>query len=134
MVRNSASPITRTPSEFAFVSFEPASAPAITADVFFDTLDDTFPPRAFISAEASSRVIEESVPVRTNVMPSKSCDTFSDFEPSVTTPAASSASISAAEDGSEKNAAALSAVISPISGTAAMSSALAEAIARIDPN
>lgn len=44
MVRNSASPITRTPSEFAFVSFEPASAPAITADVFFDTLDDTFPP------------------------------------------------------------------------------------------
>ena len=60
-----------TPSDSAFVSFEPAFSPATTKSVFLLTLDVTFPPNAIILAPASSREREESVPVRTNVFPVK---------------------------------------------------------------
>src|SRR3989338_6174709 len=46
----------RIPSFFAFSSFDPASAPAITACVARLTLEATFPPRSSMRREASSRV------------------------------------------------------------------------------
>src|SRR5690606_30224309 len=65
-----ASSQTSTPSSVALASFEPASAPATTNPVFFDTLPDTLAPRASSFAFASSRPIESSVPVITTVTPS----------------------------------------------------------------
>ena len=58
------------PSVCAFVSLLPASSPATTYDVFFETEDVTLPPFFSISAVASARVSVGSVPVRTNVLPS----------------------------------------------------------------
>ncbi len=64
-----ASSSTATPSACAFSSFDPASLPATTQSVFFDTDPATLPPSDSIISLASSRVSVGSVPVRTNVLP-----------------------------------------------------------------
>src|SRR3989344_1095710 len=58
-----------TPNSLALSSLEPASSPAMTAVVFLDTDDDTSAPRALSFSFASSRDIDSSEPVRTNVLP-----------------------------------------------------------------
>ena len=68
--RNLASSMTSTPSCSALASLVPGLSPASTYVVFFDTLPVTLPPRARISAVASSRVKPSSVPVMTKVSPS----------------------------------------------------------------
>src|SRR5690349_177871 len=68
--RSRASSQTSTPSSLALSSFEPASLPATTKLVFFDTLPATFAPSASSFSFASSRVSDVSVPVSTTVCPS----------------------------------------------------------------
>ena len=60
-----------TPSCSALASLVPGLSPASTYVVFLDTLPVTLPLRAVIAAAASSRVKPSSVPVRTNVSPTK---------------------------------------------------------------
>ena len=52
----SSSDSTGTPIFSAFSSFEPASSPATTYEVFFDTEPETLPPRDVISSVAAARV------------------------------------------------------------------------------
>src|SRR5208337_2476661 len=59
---------TLTPKSWAFFSFEPGSAPATTKSVLRLTDEVTRPPAAIILRSASSRVIDSSVPVSTNVL------------------------------------------------------------------
>jgi hypothetical protein len=66
---NSPSSITDTPSCCAFSSLLPASAPATTKSVFFDTEAVTFPPAVMISCPAPSRVSEGRAPVSTKTLP-----------------------------------------------------------------
>ena len=61
---------TGTPSCSAFVALLPASAPAITAHVFFETDPVTLAPSFRNAASASGRVSVSSLPVRTSVRPS----------------------------------------------------------------
>ena len=68
---NSFSSITSIPSSFALASFPPASLPATTTSVFFETEDVTYPPFDSMRCFASERVRFSSVPVRTNVIPEK---------------------------------------------------------------
>ena len=71
MSSNSFSVITVTPNSCAFVSFEPASSPANTYDVFLDTEDDVFPPYFSIKSSASFLVYLLKAPVNTKAFPSK---------------------------------------------------------------
>src|SRR5213075_2492015 len=80
---------TRTPSSWAFFSFEPASSPATTRSVFLLTVPATRPPRRSISAFAWSRVYRERVPVRTTVFPENAPAASRAASASGATPAAS---------------------------------------------
>ena len=64
---NSSSEIIATPKVWALVSLLPASSPAKTYEVFFETDELVFPPFCSMSFEASLLVIVGSVPVRTKV-------------------------------------------------------------------
>src|SRR5690606_21510236 len=64
---NRASSQVSMPSSCAVASLDPAASPATTRCVFFDTLPETFAPRASSFAPASSRLIEASPPVSTTV-------------------------------------------------------------------
>src|SRR5207245_3273333 len=66
---NASSSSTSTPSWRAFSSLVPASPPATTYVVFLLTELATRAPSRSIAAAASSRVIDASVPVRTNTFP-----------------------------------------------------------------
>ena len=57
------------PSSTAFFSFEPAPGPATTRSVLAETEPDTLAPSASARALASARLIFESVPVKTMVLP-----------------------------------------------------------------
>src|SRR5690606_24747723 len=65
-----ASSQTSMPSSSALASLEPAASPATTKLVFFDTLPAALAPSASSFSLASSRLIEDRVPVSTTVMPS----------------------------------------------------------------
>src|SRR3546814_3686179 len=58
------------PSSSALASLLPAASPATRKLVFFDTLPAALAPSASSFSFASSRPIEDSVPVRTTVLPS----------------------------------------------------------------
>ena len=64
---NVSSSIILIPSSFALVSFEPASSPASTNEVFRLTLDEVFPPASSIILLASSLERVGRVPVSTKV-------------------------------------------------------------------
>src|SRR6267378_409555 len=68
--RNLFSSSTVTPRLRALSSLLPASSPATTKSVFFDTDPATLWPFASSAARASSRVIDDRLPVSTNVRPS----------------------------------------------------------------
>src|SRR5690606_29379221 len=55
------------PSSRALASLEPAASPATTRWVFFGTLPATLAPSAWSFSPASSRVIEDRLPVSTTV-------------------------------------------------------------------
>ena len=84
------------------VSLLPASSPASTTEVFFETEPLTFPPFASIMAEASFREREGSVPVKTKVSPEKRLP-FSFFSCFVFTPQETSFSMSFFEDSRENH-------------------------------
>src|SRR4030095_11652184 len=69
--RSVASSTTSTPSSFALSSLLPASVPATTKLVFFDTEPDTLPPASRIICFARSRSSVGNVPVRTIVFPAR---------------------------------------------------------------
>ena len=94
-----ASSSTATPRLSAFVSFDPAFAPATTKLVFFETEPVTLAPSAFSAAPASSRVRFSSVPVSTNVSPSSGCDSASDASTPVSSAARAAASLALSSSG-----------------------------------
>ena len=68
---NSSSLKTVIPNELALSSFDPASVPAMTTSVAFETEPVTFAPRFSNRSVASFRPIKERVPVSTMVFPEK---------------------------------------------------------------
>ena len=71
IARNASSVSVLTPSACAFSSLLPASAPTTRYVVFRLTALATLPPSRSMAAVASSRLIELSVPVTTNVLPAR---------------------------------------------------------------
>ena len=59
----------RTPSSVAFFSLLPASSPATTKSVFFETLPETFPPRRSTSSLAWSRAQPDQAPGEDHRLP-----------------------------------------------------------------
>ena len=57
------------PRDCAFVCFDPQFSPAINTLVDFDTEFVTIPPLFSINVVACCRVIDDNVPVNTNVLP-----------------------------------------------------------------
>ena len=95
----------------------------------------TFPPSASIRAWASSRDIDSSVPVMTNVCPASGCGplgaTFR--SPTVRTPASRSRCARVRLRGSSNQVRTDAAITGPISAASCSSSAAAVSIASIDP-
>src|SRR5690606_10824428 len=84
--KSCASSMTATPSCCAFSSLLPASSPATTKSVFFDTEPLVFPPACLMRASASLRLSVGSVPVMTKVLPAtpSTSSRFSSFDVSFT--------------------------------------------------
>src|SRR5699024_10160824 len=92
---NSFSSQTATPSDCAFSSLLPASAPATTTSVLPETLPVTLPPAFSTISFASVRVSSSSLPVRTKVIPENSELSASDLSSIILTPNHSRLSIRA---------------------------------------
>src|SRR6266481_1507341 len=111
---------TGTPSSRAFASFEPASLPATTKLVFFDTLPDTLAPRAVSASCACSRLMLPSVPVMTTVRPESAGGPAVAAARSISghfTPLSRKALITLRCSSDAKNAARCAATTGPTSGT-----------------
>src|SRR6188508_2478502 len=70
--RNHASSFTSIPNAIASFNLLPAASPAITNDVFLETLPDTFPPLASTSSLISFLEILLKLPVMTTVLSTNS--------------------------------------------------------------
>ena len=64
------------PNTFAVASLDPASLPATTQLVFFETDPATFAPKLSRSAFASLRDKCSKVPVKTHVCPASKCSSL----------------------------------------------------------
>ena len=109
----------------------PAASPATTKLVFFDTLPDTFAPRAFSAAPASSRFMPLCVrlPVNTNVSPSSVCGSASAASASTSsarrTPCFANRSMTCTLSGVRRNRYVECAIFGPTPSTAASCSSVA---------
>src|SRR6185312_13055053 len=122
IARRAASSSVLTPSCTALSSFDPASSPATTKLVFFETEPETLPPAASMRSLASSRVRVGSVPVRTKVRPARAVPiTF--FSARMLRPSDLKSAISWRFLSMEKNSTMASATRGPTSLTAVKSSA-----------
>ena len=128
MASNPASSNTTSPNSRALSSLLPASSPATTKWVFFDTEPATLPPAASISARASSRPSVGRVPVSTRVLPASTWGARLAAAPSPSghwMPAARSWSTTSRLCGWSKNVRRLCATTGPTSLTCSNSSSVA---------